>query len=282
MSAGSDNVRDCPRCGTPIRGETKFCPSCGYRLDEPDRSAPAPTASRPAGQGILGRIIPKRSQPAAQGSAPQIRTASEFAQPVANWPTKCPNCSFDLKAGVKYCPSCGFNVEVWLKRKVMPGKGGPSYYTNRKRFFSFEGYSLEGVTPAAVMYVIWGGWNLLIAVLAASGQIKVFYPLVTGEGFQTTPLTLAVLVAIGLCLLLSALGIMQVNSILYLLGIVALVVSLPLSILQIESAINVAMPSSPIGTGQYENLLAGLLGIMISLIGLIQSIRIRKYFFGGE
>jgi len=211
-----------------------------------------------------------------------VRTASEFAQPVASWPTKCPNCGYDLKAGVKYCPSCGFNVEVWLKRKAMPGKAGPSYYTSRKRFFSFEGYSLEGVTPAAVLYVIWGGWNLLMAVLAAWGQVKVFYPVITGQGFETTTLTLVVLVAIGLCLMLSAFGIMQVNSILYLLGIVALVVSLPLSILQIESAMNVTMPSSAIGTGQYENLLGGFLGIMISVIGLIQSLRIRKYFFGGD
>ena len=253
-------------------------------MDEAVRQAPAATGVKPASQGILGRIIPRRSQPAAQetASAPQVRTASEFAQPVASWPTKCPNCGYDLKAGVKYCPSCGFNVEVWLKRKAMPGKAGPSYYTSRKRFFSFEGYSLEGVTPAAVLYVIWGGWNLLMAVLAAWGQVKVFYPVITGQGFETTTLTLVVLVAIGLCLMLSAFGIMQVNSILYLLGIVALVVSLPLSILQIESAMNVAMPSSAIGTGQYENLLGGFLGIMISVIGLIQSLRIRKYFFGGE
>jgi hypothetical protein len=45
---------------------------------------------------------------------------------------------------------------------------------------------------------------------------------------------------------------------------------------------NVPLLGGPSGTGQLENLLMGFLGILISFIGLVQSMRIRKYFFGGE
>jgi len=257
-------------------------------LDEPQKAEQGGTGTaRTASQSILQKLVPRRSQPSGQAPSdvPHVRTASEFTQPVASWPTKCPNCGFDLKAGVKYCPSCGFNVEVWLKRRTIPGnKGSPSYYTSRKRFFSFEGYSLEGVTPAAAMFLIWGLWNLLTSVLALTGNIKVFYPMISSPppGFETTTLTVGVLFVLGLALLLSAFGLMQVNAILYLLGILAMIVSLPLSILQIVSAMNVPLIGSPVGTGQLENLLMGFLGILISFMGLIQSIRIRKYFFGGE
>jgi hypothetical protein len=214
-----------------------------------------------------------------------VRTASESTQPVANWPTKCPNCGFDLKAGVKYCVSCGFNVEVWLKRRAIPGnKGSPSYYTSRRRFFSFEGYSLEGVTTAAAMFLIWGLWNLLMSVLTLTGNVKIFYPLISGPppGFETTALTVGVLFVVGLALIISAFGLMQVNAILYILGVLAMIVSIPLCITQIASALTIKVMSSPVGTSQLENLLMGLLGILISFIGLTQSIRIRKYFFGGE
>ena len=263
-----------------MRGETKFCPSCGFKLDEAARPGQQDATARTASQGLLERIIPRKA-----GPTPQARTASDFSQPVASWPTKCPNCQFDLKAGVKYCPSCGFNVEVWMKRRAMPGgKQGPGYYTSRRRFFSFEGYSLEGVTPAATMFLIWGLWNLLMAGLALVGQVKVFYPMISGPppGFETTPATLATLALVGLSLLLSAFGLMQVNSILYLIGIVAMVVSLPLSILQVSSAMTVQVLGGPAGTQQFENLLMGFLGVLIPFIGLIQSMRIRKYFFGGE
>jgi formate hydrogenlyase subunit 3/multisubunit Na+/H+ antiporter MnhD subunit len=75
---------------------------------------------------------------------------------------------------------------------------------------------------------------------------------------------------------------MQVNSVLYLIGIIALVVSLPLSMFQISSALTVQMVAGPAGTQQFENLLGGFLGVLISVMGLVQSMRIRKYFFGGE
>lgn len=288
MSVSSGGTRDCPRCGASIQGELKFCPSCGYRLDEPPKAEQGGAGTtRTASQGILQKLVPRRPQPSGQAPSdvPRVRTASEFTQPVANWPTKCPNCGFDLKAGVKYCPSCGFNVEVWLKRRTIPGnKGSPSYYTSRKRFFSFEGYSLEGVTPAAAMFLIWGLWNLLMSVLALTGNVKIFYPMISGPppGFETTGLTVGLLFVLGLALLLSAFGLMQVNAILYLLGILAMVISLPLSIMQIASATSVQLIGGPSGTGQLENLLMGFLGILISFIGLIQSMRIRKYFFGGE
>jgi len=287
LSVDSGVTRDCPRCGASIQGDLKFCPSCGYRLDESPKAEQVPAGTaRTASQSILQRLVPRRPQPSGQapGGVPRVRTASEFAQPVANWPTKCPNCGFDLKAGVKYCPSCGFNVEVWLKRRTIPGnKGTPSYYTSRKRFFSFEGYSLEGVTPAAMMFLIWGLWNLLVSVLALTGGVKVFYP-ISGPppGFQTTALTVGVLFVIGMALLFSAFGLMQVNTILYLLGVFAMIISIPLSIAQIASALTVGLVSGPTGTGQLENLLMGFLGIMISFMGLVQSMRIRKYFFGGE
>ncbi|HYA21587.1 MAG TPA: zinc-ribbon domain-containing protein [Thermoproteota archaeon] len=288
MSADSGVTRDCPRCGASIQGDTKFCPSCGYRLDEPPKAGQGTTGTvRTASQSILQRLVPRKPQPSTQApsdAVPRVRTASEFTQPVSNWPAKCPNCGFDLKAGAKYCASCGFNVEVWLKRRAMPGgKGSPSYYTSRKRFFSFEGYSLEGVTPAAVMFLIWGLWNLMMSVLALTGGVKVFYPMSGAPpGFETTGLTVGVLFIMGLALLFSAFGLMQVNTILYLVGVIAMIVSVPLSITQIASALTVSLVSGPTGTGQLENLLMGFLGLMISFIGLVQSMRIRKYFFGGE
>jgi hypothetical protein len=288
LSASSGNQRGCPRCGASIQGETKFCPSCGYRLDEtPKAEQGGAGTARTASQSILQKLVPRRPQPSGQAPSdvPRVRTASEFTQPVASWPTKCPNCGFDLKAGVKYCASCGFNVEVWLKRRTIPGnKGSPSYYTSRKRFFSFEGYSLEGVTPAAAMFLIWGLWNLLTSVFALTGNVKIFYPMISGAppGFETTGWTVGVLFVVGIALLLSAFGLMQVNSILYLLGVFTMIISIPLSIMQIASALTVGLASGPTGTGQLENLLMGFLGILISFIGLIQSMRIRKYFFGGE
>jgi len=262
---------------------TRFCPSCGFRIEETAGPEPAGVA-RPASQGLLQRIISRKPSTAEPQEGTQVRTASEFTQPVASWPSKCPNCGFDLKAGVKYCPSCGFNVEVWLKRRSLPGgKTTPGYYASRKRFFSFEGYSLEGVTPAAAMFLIWGLWNVLMGGLALGGQVKVFFP-TSGPppGFETTTLTLALLFGIGFFLVLSAFGLMQVNTILYVLGIIAMVVTIPLSLYQVSSAWTVQLTATASGTQQFENLLTGFLGILISIVGLIQTIRIRKYFFGGE
>ena len=256
------------------------------KLDETPKAKQGDTGVVPTpSRGFLQKLMPRRSKPSGQAPSdvPHVRTASELTQPVMNWPTKCPNCGFDLKTGVKYCASCGFNVEVWLRRQTVPGnKGSPSYYTSKKRFFSFEGYSLEGVTPAAAMFLIWGLWNLLVSVLSLTGNIKIFYPTSPPPGFETTPLTVGLLFVMGLALLLSAFGLMQVNAILYLVGILAMTISLPLSILQIASALNMPLIGSPSGTGQLENLLMGFLGILISFIGLIQAMRIRKYFFGGE
>jgi len=281
LSIGSQ-TRDCPKCGASMGAGTRFCPSCGFRIDETPGGEPAGVA-RSASQGLLQRIIPRKLSTAERPEGTQARTASEFTQPVASWPSKCPNCGFDLKAGVKYCPSCGFNVEVWLKRRSIPGgKSTPGYYTSRKRFFSFEGYSLEGVTPAAAMFLIWGLWNILMGGLALVGQVKVFYLTNIPNLYETTTLTIGVLFGLGFFLLLSAFGLMQVNSILYLLGIIAMVVSLPLSIVQIAYAMTATLPTGPVGTQQFENLLTGFLGILISIVGLVQTIRIRKYFFGGD
>jgi len=254
----SSEYVECPRCGTKLPVGTKFCPNCGLRLDSKKMEKES--------------IFEQEEEKKLNFVKEEIKVAQKQAQ--NKWPENCPNCGFPLSEGEKYCPNCGFNVEVWVRRRAGEKLETVAYYTTPKKFFSFEGYNLEGVTPAAVMYLIWAFWNLLMAVLVYLGQTKLFLP------FSDPTLQIVFLVFIGIALILAAFGLMQVNSILYLLGIIVLTISIPFGIIQISASLNLPLEASSTGTHQMENLLMGFLAIMISTIGLIQTLRIRKYFFG--
>lgn len=250
----------------------KFCPNCGLRLDDS-----TVVKKKEVGSQKVQKPIVQETKVLVQGEA-DVKPTEEKGR---KWPTHCPNCGFEIKEGEKYCPNCGFNIDVWVMRKQRGEKQTTvSYYTTPKRFFSFEGYSLEGVTPAAVMYLVWAFWNLLMALLVYLDQTKLFLP----PPFESSNpnLQIVFLSALAFMLFLAAFGLMQVNSLLYLLGIVALTISIPIGLLQLSYSLNVnpSQMASPTGTHQMENLLMGFLAIMISTIGLIQTLRIRKYFFG--
>ncbi len=252
-------TRKCPKCGSDVPVGMGFCPNCGTKIVEPEarkeqpkQPAPGPAAPRQA-QAAPGEVPPP----------PQIM--------------KCPNCGTELGQGEKYCTNCGFNIEVWKRRRTAQ-RADTGYYVTRKRFFSFEGYSLEGVTPAAAMYLIWGAWNIVLAGLSLFGQVEVFYP----SPFDSVLASRIILIGLGIALFVAAFGLMRVNSPLYLLGILALIISVPLSVYQIFYSLNAEFVPTPSGTHQLENLLTGFLGILVSAIGLLQTLRVRKYFFPSE
>lgn len=268
-----EDYKLCPRCNTKVPIYMKFCPNCGLRLDD------STIVKKQEVQAQKTQEIAQETKVLKQEN--EIKPLKPSKEKSSEWPSRCPNCGFEIKEGEKYCPNCGFNIEVWVMRKKRGEKqSAVAYYTTPKKFFSFEGYSLEGVTPAAVMYLIWAFWNLLMAFLVKLGQTKLFLP--PPLSYENPTLQIIFLVFIGVALILAAFGLMQVNSILYLLGIIVLAISIPIGILQLSYSLNVnpSQFTSPTGTHQMENLLMGFLAIMISTIGLIQTLRIRKYFFG--
>jgi len=109
-------------------------------------------------------------------------------------------------------------------------------------------------------------------------QVEIFYP----SPLDLPPIPIVVLFALAFMLFLGAFGLMRVNSFLYTLGIIALIASVPLSVYQIFYSLNAEFIPTPSGTHQFENLLTGLLGILVSFAGLVQTLRIRKYFFPTE
>lgn len=263
-----EDYKLCPRCNTKVPAYMKFCPNCGLRLDE------STLIKKQEAQKIQG---PQETKVLEQ-KREEVKPAATSKKKGNEWPSNCPNCGFEIKEGEKYCPNCGFNIEVWVMRKKRGEKQtNVAYYTTPKKFFSFEGYSLEGVTPAAVMYIVWAFWNILMAVLVKLDQTKLFLP---PPLYDKPSLQIVFLVFVGIALILAAFGLMQVNPILYLLGIIVLAISIPIGILQLSYSLNINPSPSPTGTHQMENLLMGFLAVMISTIGLIQTIRIRKYFFG--
>jgi predicted RNA-binding Zn-ribbon protein involved in translation (DUF1610 family) len=260
----------CPRCNTKVPVYMKFCPNCGLRLDDSTivKKQEAKKDQEPVVQET--KFFEKKQE---------VTPPESFKKRSNEWPNKCPNCGFEIKEGEKYCPNCGFNIEVWVMRKKRGEKQtAVAYYTTPKKFFSFEGYSLEGVTTAAVMYLVWAFWNLLMAVLVSQKLTALLLP----PPLNDTSLQVFFLVFTAVTLILAAFGLMQVNPVLYLLGVIVLVLLIPLSLLQLSYSlnINVSQMASPTGTHQMENLLMSFLAIMISTIGLIQTLRIRKYFFG--
>ena len=70
----------CPSCGMELKPGAKFCPGCGYNMNNP---APA------------------------EQSSPSLDTPAPKPEESAN---KCTSCGAELKPGAKFCPVCGFNM----------------------------------------------------------------------------------------------------------------------------------------------------------------------------
>jgi len=179
---------------------------------------------------------------------------------------------------VKYCPLCGFNLEAFARRSATKAPK-LSYYGTKRRFFSFEGYELEGVVPAASMYLLWGFWNIIWAFLVSQRMIsEVLWP----APFSDSPMSFILPTAIAAILFSAAAGLMMVNTPLYVLGMMGVATMLPMSFLQISMALHID-PNLvwPQGSPVLPNILSGIIGLIICAVSLLQSIRIRKYFFGG-
>lgn len=83
----SEPVQDsnCPSCGATIRGNLKFCTTCGYSLDAPVQSN-APVADTPP-------------------------TPKSIEKPVAA-DNKCPSCGAEIRSNLKFCTTCGYSLDV--------------------------------------------------------------------------------------------------------------------------------------------------------------------------
>jgi predicted amidophosphoribosyltransferase len=87
----------CPKCGTEIRPEGKFCGACGYK--------------------IKGRFQGEKKQPpkgdAALSASPKPSTADQYSKTGTGQEHPrieeilCPNCNQPNQEGVKYCGHCG-------------------------------------------------------------------------------------------------------------------------------------------------------------------------------
>jgi hypothetical protein len=194
--------------------------------------------------------------------------------------------------GTKYCPNCGFNLEAAAKRLAAP-KGAASaardlYFGEKRKFFSFEGYQLEGVGNLAILLIIWGVWDIAAAILSlplptqAGGRIVVlWFP--GGFDSSTSILPIVVFLALGAVLVLVALGLLLVKSEFFWIGVATSLILVPLSLFMIIHGLSGGpFPTSPTGTHQMDNIMMGLVGLLVAAATLLQFLRTKKYFIGGE
>ena len=77
-------TKACPKCGTQVPADSKFCTCCGARIDEP------------AGGGICAKCGAKL--------APGAKFCSECGTPAQS---VCPKCGAKISGSAKFCPECG-------------------------------------------------------------------------------------------------------------------------------------------------------------------------------
>jgi hypothetical protein len=104
----------CPACGKPLIPGNTFCGSCGARIDEERKPAPAlspvcPSCGKPVitGKKFCGSCGAKIGETAKPVSAPPL-------QPV------CPSCGRPVGPGKKFCGSCGAKIGETAKPVSAP------------------------------------------------------------------------------------------------------------------------------------------------------------------
>lgn len=197
-----------------------------------------------------------------------------------------------MAPGTKYCPNCGFNIEAAAKRLTAP-KGSAAtardlYFGEKRKFFSFEGYQLEGVSNLAVLLIVLGVWDIAASLLSSpllttpdGGRIVVLW-LPGGIDSSTSILPTVTFLALGVILILVALGLLLVKPEFFWIGVATSLILLPLSLFQIIHGLNGEFQISPTGTHQMDNIMMGLVGLLVAAATLLQFLRTKKYFIGGE
>ncbi|MGQ9513626.1 MAG: zinc ribbon domain-containing protein [Thermoproteota archaeon] len=268
--------RVCPRCGATVGETARFCFSCGQTLTT---TTPPPTTS------ITKQFQQPKTRKALQPTAAPPSTITQPPPPPPQI-TKCLNCGKVVTPGTKYCPSCGYNIEAASKRlSASKSQTKGLYFGEKKKFFSFEGYQLEGVGNLAILLIVWGVWDIAAAILSlieqTGGRIVVLWlPFVpdSSESFLPT----AIFISIGALLILIALGLLLVKPFAFWMGMVVSITLIPLSLFQIIHGLRGEFPKTPTGTHQMDNIMMGLIGIMVAAATLLQFLRTKKYFIGGE
>ena len=254
----------CPRCGAPLSPNDTICPMCGMKISRPQQ--PVGTLQQP----VNPPTTPQMSQQPPQ-QPPQLLT--------------CPNCGHSLDdPTLKYCPICGFNLEA-ARRQLMPAMAKRSfeYYGRKQKFFSFEGYNIEGVPFLAGLLILLGVWNFFACIMSLTGGLAIWIPGFPagpyGVGSEPTSVAIFYLVMASL-LIFSALGLLMVKTPAFYASLLVAIILVPLSIFQIIYATTGSFPSTPSGTHQMDNILMGLVGIFTSFGIILQSLRTQRYFLG--
>jgi len=179
-------------------------------------------------------------------------------------------------------------MEAAVKRmSVQKGVGAPRdlYYGEKRKFFSFEGYQLEGVGNLAILLIVWGIWDVTAAILSllsqGGGRIVVLW-LPGGLDSATSILPTVVFLALGFVLIMVAFGLLLVKPPFFWVGIATAIALVPLSLFQIIHGVTGDFQPTPSGTHQMDNIMMGLVGLMVAAATLLQFMRTKKYFIGGE
>lgn len=196
-----------------------------------------------------------------------------------------------MAPSTKFCPNCGFNIEAAAKRLSAPKSAAAArdlYFGDKRKFFSFEGYQLEGVGNLAVLLIVLGVWDIAASILSSpftatpdGGRIVVLW-LPPWIDSSTSILPTVAFLAIGVILILVAFGLLLVKPEFFWIGVATAIILVPLSLFQIVHGLNGQFQISPTGTHQMDNIMMGLVGLMVAAATLLQFLRTKKYFIGGE
>lgn len=179
-------------------------------------------------------------------------------------------------------------MEAAIKRmSTQRGAAAPRdlYFGEKRKFFSFEGYQLEGVGNLAILLIVWGVWDIAAALLSiipqAGGRVVVLW-LPGGLDSATSIFPTVVFLALGAVLIMVAFGLLLVKPPFFWIGIATALVLIPISLFQIIHGLTGEFVTSPTGTHQMDNIMMGLVGLMVAAVTLLQFLRTKKYFAGGE
>lgn len=95
------NEKECV-CGTKVPFDTRFCPNCGRKFEEPVHAAVEVVETVP--ERAQAAELPEEEQ-AAESPAGHAEAAEPQVLP------RCGNCGADLLANARFCPGCGHPVQ---------------------------------------------------------------------------------------------------------------------------------------------------------------------------